>query len=69
MPTDKPKQVEKKLLQRIQEEKTNSYKGKRMHQYFRKTIELDQNIDKNESQQWLQDKYLTSHFTAYAFAV
>ena len=40
-----------------------------MHQYFRKTIKLDQNIDKNESQQWLQDKYLTSHFTAYAFAV
>ena len=40
-----------------------------MHGYFRKTIELDQNIDKNESQQWLQDKYLASHFTAYACAI
>ena len=40
-----------------------------MHRYFRKTIELYQNIDKKESQQWLQDKYLTSHFTAYACAV
>ena len=25
-----------------------------MHRYLRKTIELDQNIDKKESQQWLQ---------------
>ena len=40
-----------------------------MHGYFRKTIESGQNIDKKESQQWLQDKYLTSHFTAYACAV
>ena len=39
-----------------------------MHRYFRKAIELDQNIDKKESQQKLQDKYLTSHFTAYACA-
>ena len=40
-----------------------------MDGYFRNTIELDQNIDKKESQQWLQDKYLASHFTAYACAV
>ena len=40
-----------------------------MHSYFQKTIEVDQNMDKRESQQWLQDKYLTSHFTAYACAV
>ena len=40
-----------------------------MHSYFQKTIEVDQNMDKKESQQWLQDKYLTSHFTAYACAV
>ena len=68
-PTDTTKQARKKLLRRIQEEKSNSYKRKVMHGYFRKTIELDQNIDKKESQQWLQDKYLTSHFTAYACAV
>ena len=40
-----------------------------LHGHFRKTIELDQHIDKKESQQWLQGKYLTSHFTAYACAV
>ena len=64
-----PKQAGKKLLRRVQEEKSNSYKRKVLHGYFRKTIELDQNIDKKESQQWLQDKYLTSHFAAYACAV
>ena len=31
--------------------------------------ELDQNINKKESQQWLHDKYLTSHFKAYTCAV
>ena len=64
-----PKQAGKKLLREVQEEKSNSYKRKVLHGYFRKTIELDQNIDKKESQQWLQDKYLTSHFAAYACAV
>ena len=68
-PTDAPKQAGKKLLKRIQEEKPNSYRRKVMHGYFRKTIELDYNIDKKESQQWLQDKYLTSHFRDYVCAV
>ena len=49
-PTDTPKQAEKKLLRRIQEEESNSYKWKVMHGYFRKTIEIDQNVDKKESQ-------------------
>ena len=68
-PTDTPKQAGKKLLRQIQEEKTNSYKRNVMHGYFQKTIELDQNIDKKKSQKCLQDKYVTSHFTAYACAV
>ena len=58
-PIDTPKQAGKKLLRRFQEEESNSYKRKMMHRYFRKTIELGQNIDKKESQQWLQDKHLT----------
>ena len=41
---------------------------RRVNQYFRKKTELDQNIDKKESQQCLQDKYLASHFTVYAYA-
>ena len=49
-PTDTPKQTEKKLLRRIQEENSNSYKWKVMRGYFRKTIEIDQNVDKKESQ-------------------
>lgn len=40
-----------------------------IHRYFRKTIKLDLNINKKESQQWVQDKHLTSHFTAYVCAV
>ena len=40
-----------------------------MHGYFQKTTELDLNIDKKGSQQWLQNKYSTSCFTAYACAV
>ena len=40
-----------------------------MHGYFQKTIEQNENINHRESQQWLQDKYLTSHFTAYACAI
>ena len=36
-----------------------------MYGYFQKTIELDQ----KENQQWLQDKYLTSHFRAYTCIV
>ena len=68
-PTDTTKQVGKKLLLRIQEEKSSSYKRKAMHGYFREVIGLDQNINKKEIQQWLQDKYVTSHFTAYACTV
>ena len=49
-PTDTPKQTEKKLLRRIQEENSNSHKWKVMRGYFRKTIEIDQNVDKKESQ-------------------
>ena len=67
--TDTPKQTGKKLLRQLQEEKTKSYKEKMMHGYFRKTIEQNENIDHKESQQWLQDKYLTSHFVAYACAI
>ena len=39
IPTDVPKQAGKKLLRRIEEEKSNSYKRKVMDRYFRKTIE------------------------------
>ena len=67
--TDTPKQTGKKLLRQLQEEKTKSYKEKMMHCYFRKTIEENKNMDHKESQQWLQDKYLTSHFVAYACAI
>ena len=68
-PTDTTKQVGKKFLRRIQEEKSSSYKRKAMRSYFREVIELDQNINKKEIQLWLQDKYATSHFTAYACTV
>ena len=44
-PTDTPKQASKYFLRQIPEEKPNSYKQKVKHGYFRKTTELDHNID------------------------
>ena len=40
-----------------------------MHGYFQKMIDRDEGIDKQHSQQWLQDKYITSNFAAYAYAI
>ena len=40
-----------------------------MHGHFQKIIDINENIVKQHSQQWLQDKYLTSHFAAYACAI
>ena len=64
-----PKGNARKLLRQIQERKSINYKQKAMHGYFKRTIDNDEGIDKQYSQQWLQDKYLTSTFAAYACAI
>ena len=68
-PDEKPRVTGRKLLRQIQEKSSISYRQKVMHGYVQKMIERDEGIDKQTSQQWLQNKYLTSNFAAYACAI
>ena len=68
-PGETPKENARKVLRKIQEKKSANYKQKAMHGYYQRTIDKDEDIDKQYSQQWLQDKYITSHFAAYACAI
>ena len=68
-PEETPKVTGRKLLRQIQEKKLTNYKQKALHGYFQKMIEREEGIDMQHSQQWLQDKCLTSNFPAYACAI
>ena len=68
-PEETSKITGRKLLRQSQEKNSISYKRKAMHGYFQKVIDRDEDIDKQYSQQWLQDKHLTSDFAAYACAI
>ena len=67
-PDEKPRVTGGKLLRQIQEKSSISYRQKVMHGYVQKMIDRDEGIDKQTSQQWLQD-YLTSNFAAYPCAI
>ena len=40
-----------------------------MHGYFARSIENDPKIDHKNSKSWTRNRYMTSHFEAYAFAI
>ena len=51
------------------EQRLKCYKSKPMHAYIQNKIENEEQIDKNITKSWTADKYITSHFEGYAFAI
>jgi hypothetical protein len=66
---ENPKSISRKYTSAMMIEHEKKYQEKVMHGYIQRKIEQDNQIDKTRSQSWLKDRYLTSHFTAYACAI
>ena len=66
---DTPKVCSKKFNNEDQAAKLQRYENKAMHGYIHRKLTGDTTVDKALSQLWLRDKYMTSHFKAYACAI
>ena len=64
-----PSRINKLFLQQVLREKKTSYCSKQLHGCMQRNINENTNIDHATSNQWLTNKYLTSHFEAYACAI
>lgn len=65
----KPRSASRQYIKAVQKKKSATYESKQVHGYIQRKTKCDTSIDSNQSQKWLQDKYLTSHFVAYACAI
>ena len=64
----KPRMISKKYLQAILEVKSTSFKNKPLHSYIHRKIAEDNKIDQKLSNNWTNNKYISSYFEAYACA-
>ena len=64
-----PSRISKLFLQQVLREKETSYCSKQLRGYMQRNMNENTNIDHATSNQWLTNKYLTSHFEAYACAI
>ena len=65
----KPRTAGRQYIKSVQKNKSKKYELKQVHGYIHRKVKGDPCIDSTNSQQWLRDKYLTSHFVAYACAI
>ena len=63
------RQASQEYLKYSNEQRLKCYKSKPMHAYIQNKIENEEQIDKNITKSWTADKYITSHFEGYAFAI
>ena len=64
-----PRNISQKYLQYCLEQRRESYIMKPMHGYIAKKIENQNEIDHELTKSWTSNKYITSHFEGYAFAI
>ena len=64
-----PSRISKLFFQQVLREKETLYGSKQLHGYMQRNVNENTNIDHPTSTQWLTNKYLTSHFEAYACAI
>ena len=64
----KPQMISKKYLRAILEVKSTSFKNKPLHSYIHRKI-ADNKIGQKLSNNWINNKYISSHFEAYACAI
>ena len=67
--SDTPRAGGQKYIKAKIKEKSDLYRNKVMHGYFARSIENDPKIDHKNSKSWTRNRYMTSHFEAYAFAI
>ena len=65
----KPRAISQRYLQNILKTKQESYQNKQLHGYIQRKISDNPNIDQSASKEWMTNKYITSHFEAYACAI
>ena len=64
-----PKYLSKTFNEKLNENHTRDFMSKPLHGYITKTTLESQEIDKQLSLSWTTNKYITSHFESYAFAI
>lgn len=65
----KPRSAARQYIKSVQKQKSTNYEAKVVHGYIQRKAKTDPSIDSTQSQKWLQDKYLSSHFVSYACAI
>ena len=61
--------TDRQYIKSVQKNKSKKYELKQVHGYIHRKVKGDLCIGSTHSQLWLRDKYLTSHFVAYACAI
>ena len=51
------------------DERLSAYQQKVMHGYVVRKLQSDSNIDNQSSLSWTNNRYISSHFEGYAFAI
>ena len=64
-----PKYLSKTFTEKLNENHNRDFMSTPLHGYITKTTSESQEIDKQLSLSWTTNKYITSHFESYAFAV
>ena len=64
-----PRQISQKYLQVCIKQRKECFVAKPMHGYITKQTEKQNEIDQEMTKSWTSNKYLTSHFEGYAFAI
>ena len=64
-----PKYLSKTFTEKQNENHKRDFMSKPLHVYITKTTLESQEIDKQLSLSWTTNKYITSHFKSYAFAI
>ena len=64
-----PRTISQRYLQSILKSKQECFENKQVHGYVQRKISTNNDIDHVASKEWLTNKYITSHFEAYACAI
>ena len=64
-----PKLLSRTYVRELLKQKAEAFKNKPLHGYFRKKVIENEEVDQKLTEQWTNNKYISSHFEAYACAI
>ena len=64
-----PSKIGRMYAKAKNKDRYETYKNKVMHGFMSRKIESDNNIDQGTSKSWTRNKFMTSEFESYAFAI